>query len=90
MNETEKVEDKHAVIIETNTMFAVDVVVNVKVRKTTSYGNPKPGYKCAEVARVSIPEDGMDWSTKDTIIKNVQREALERVKKHEEEIRKEG
>jgi hypothetical protein len=82
-------EDNHTVVIETNTMFAVDVIINVKVRKTTSYGNTQPEYKCAEIARVSIPKDGMDWSTKDTIIKHIQREALERVKKHEEEIMKE-
>ena len=82
-------EDKRTVVIETNTMFAVDVVVHVKVRKTTSYGNPKPEYRCAEIDGVSIPIDVFDWSTKDIIMKNIQREALERVKKHEEEIKKE-
>lgn len=82
-------EDNHTVVIETNTMFAVDVVVNVKVRKTTSYGNQQPEYKCAEIAGIAIPADGMDWSTKDKIIKNIQNEALIAVKKYEEEIMKE-
>ena len=88
MAKTEK-EGNHTVIIETNTMFTVDVVVNVKVKKTTSYGNPQPEYKCAEIGGVSIPIDVFDWSTKDIIMKNIQKEALERVKKHEEEIMKE-
>ena len=87
---SENKDKQHVDVIETSTMFAVDVVVNIKVRKTTSYGNPEPKYKCAEIAGVRIPEDGLDWSTKDHIIKNIQREALERVKKHEEEIKKEG
>ena len=82
-------EDKHVDVIETNIMFAADVVVNIKVKKTTSYGNPEPKYKCAEIANVRIPEDELDWSTKDHIIKSIQREALERVKKHEEEIMQE-
>ena len=87
MSETE---DKHTVVIETNMMFAVDIVVNVKVRKTTSYGNPEPKYECAEIGGVIIPIDAFDWSTKDIIMKNIQKEALERVKKHEEDIMKEG
>lgn len=33
MTKTEEIEDNHTVIIETNTMFAVDVVVHVKVRR---------------------------------------------------------
>ena len=90
MTKTEKIEDKHVVIIKTNTMFAVDIVVNVKVRKTTSYYNPKPEYKCAEVAGVGVPEDGFDWDIKDTIIRKIQKQAYDKVKKHEEEIKKEG
>ena len=62
MTKTEEIKDKHTVVIETNTMFAVDVVINVKVRKTTSYGNPQPEYKCAEIGGVSIPIDVFDWS----------------------------
>ena len=82
-------EDNHTAVIETNTMFAVDVVVNIKVRKTTSYGNPKTEYKCVEVAGVSIPADGFDWNIKDNIIRNIQKEAYDMVKKHEEDIMKE-
>jgi len=81
-------EDKHTVVIKTNTMFAVDIVVNVKVNKSTSYGNPEPEYELAEVAGVGIFE--LDWSTKDSIISNIQKEAFDKVKKCEEEIRKEG
>ena len=87
MSETK---DKHVVdVIETNIMFAVDVVVNIKVKKTTSYGNPEPKYECAEIANVCIPDDELDWSTKDHIIRNIQSEALEQVKKHEEDIMRE-
>ena len=83
-------EDKHVDIIKTYVMFGVDITVNIKVRKTTSYGSSKPEYTCAEIAGVDIPEDGFDWSNKDTIIRKIQEEAYDKVKKYEEEIKKEG
>lgn len=77
-------EDKNVDVIETFVMFAVDITVNVKVRKTTTYGSSEPEYKLAEVGGVVIP-DGLDWSTKDNIIKNIEEEAFGAVKKHESE-----
>lgn len=77
---------KEVDIIETNIMFAVDIKVNVKVRKTTLYGNSEPKYILAEVAGVGVFE--LDLSTKDDIIRNIQREAFAAVKEHEDSIRK--
>ena len=73
-------------VIETNIMFAVDIKVNVKVRKTTTYGNPQPEYKLAEVVGVGIFE--LDWNTKDDIIQSIQREAFVAVKEYEDSIKK--
>ena len=80
-------EDEQVIITKTDIMFAVDIVVNVKVRKTTSYGNQQPEYSLAEVAGAGVFE--LDWSTKDNIIQNIQKEAFNKVKKHEEDIMKE-
>jgi len=80
-------EDKRVSVIETYTMFGVDVVVHVKVKKTTCSDSTR--YKCAEIVGLDIPADGLDWSTKDSIIKRIQQEALDKVKKHEEEIMQE-
>ena len=80
-------EDNHTVVIETYMMFGVDVIMHVKVKKTTCGDSTR--YKCAEIAGLDIPADGFDWSTKDNIIQNIQKEALDKVKKHEEEIMKE-
>ena len=82
-------EDKNVDIIKTYIMFATDITVNVKVRKTTSYGNPKPEYELAEVGGVAIPDD-MDWTTKDSIIKNIQKEAFDAVEKYESGMKGEG
>ena len=85
-----EIDDKNVDIIKTYVMFGVDITVNIKVRKTTSYGSSKSEYKCAEIARVSIPEDGIDWSTKDNIIRSIEKEAFDQVKEYEEDIKKEG
>jgi len=84
---TTKTEDRHVDVIETNVMFAVDVVVNVKVKKTTSYGNPNPEYKLAEVVGVAIPSDVFDESTKMDIIRNIREDAFAAVKKYEEDFK---
>lgn len=73
-------------VIETSIMFAVDIKVNVKVRKTTSYGNPKPEYKLAEVANVAIQSDVFD-ETKMDIMRKIQDEALGAVKEYEESLK---
>ena len=79
-------------IIETNIMFGVDIKVNVKVRKTTSYGNLQPEYKLAEVAGVAIQSDMLDENTKidirKNIIKNIREEAFVVVKEYEEDLKK--
>ena len=81
-----KAEDKNVDVIATYIMFAVDVKVNVKVKKTTSYGNSEPEYTLAEVGGVVIPDD-IDWSTKDSIIKNIEEGAFGAVKEYEKEIK---
>ena len=75
-------------IIETNIMFGVDIKINVKVRKTTSYGNPQPEYKLAEAANVAVQWDVFDESTKMSIVRNIQEEAFAAVKKYEDSIKK--
>ena len=77
-------------VIETNIMFGVDVNVNVKVRKTTSYGNPHPEYKLAEVVGVVFQSDVLDEDTKMSIVRNIQEEAFAAVKKYEKEIAKDA
>ena len=75
-------EDKNVDVIKTHIMFAVDIKVNVKVKKTTSYGSSEPEYILAEVGGVVIP-DGLDWSTKDNIIRNIEEKAFDAVEKYE-------
>ena len=75
-------------VIETNIMFAVDIKVNVKVRKTTSYGNPQPEYRLAEVANVVFKSDVFDEDTKIDIVRNIQEEAFAAVHKYEKEVTK--
>ena len=82
--------DKNVDVIQTYIMFATDITVNVKVRKTTSYGSSEPEHELAEVVGVSILEGELDWSTKDSIIKNIQKEAFSAVEKYESEIKGEG
>ena len=84
-----KSEDKNVLVIETCDMFAVDIKVNIKVKKTTSNGNSEPVYNLAEVGGVVI-SDELDWSTKDKIIKNIKEEAFGAVKKYESEMKGEG
>ena len=82
-------EDKNVDVIKTYIMFATEVKVNVKMKKTTSYGNPEPEYSLAEVGGVSIPDE-LAWSTKDNIIKNIEEEAFDAVKEYKLEIKGEG
>ena len=77
-------------VIETNIMFAVDIKVNVKVRKVTSYGNLRPEYKLAEVANVAIHSDVFDESTKMNIVRNIREEAFDAVHEYEKEITKDA
>ena len=76
-------------VIETNIMFAVDIKVNVKVRKTTSYGNPQPEYKLAEVANVGIQSGVFDESENMDVIRNIREEAFAAVKEYEDSIKEE-
>lgn len=75
-------------VIKTNIMFGVNIKVNVKVKKTTSYGNPQPEYKLAEVANVAIQSDVFDEDTKMNIVRNIQEEAFVAVKDYEYSIKK--
>ena len=84
-----KKEEEDIAVIETNIMFGVDIKVNVKVRKTTSYGNPQPVYELAEVANVAIQLDVFDEGTKMDIVRNIREEAFDAVKKYEEGLKNE-
>ena len=76
-------------VIETNIIFAVDISVNVKVRKTTSYGSSQPQYTLAEIAGVAVPVDGLDCSIENDIINNICKEIFSKVKEYEKNF-KEG
>jgi len=71
-------------IIETNIIFATEVKVIVKIRKSTSYGNPNPGYKLAEVAGVVIRSD--DEETKRDIVRKIEYDALLAVEDYEKKM----
>ena len=77
-------------VIETNIMFAVDIKVSVKVRKTTSYGNPRPEYKLAEVANVGIQSGVFDESENMDVIRNIRDKAFVAVEEYEKEITKDA
>ena len=83
-----KMKEEVVDVIETNIMFAVDINVNVKVRKVTSFGNPQPEYELAEVANVAIQSDIFDEDTKMDIVRNIREEAFAAVHKYEKEIAK--
>ena len=75
------------VVIETNIMFDVDIKVNVKVKKITSYANSQPQYKLVQMAGVIIQSDESDETPKmKDIIRNIEDEAFLAVRKHEREI----
>ena len=77
-------------IIETNIMFAVDIKVNVKVRKTTLYGNSEPKYILAEVANVGIQSGVFDESENMDVIRNIRDKAFVAVEEYEKEITKDA
>jgi len=83
-------EDKNVDVIETYVMFATEVKVNVKVRKTTSYGSSEPEYELAEVAGIPNPFVVLDENTGMDVLGKIREEALNAVKKYESEIKGEG
>jgi len=76
-------------VIETHILFGVDVKINVKVRKTTSYGNPESEYQLAEIAGVTIPSNVVfDEGIKMDVIRNIREIAFIAVKKSEEKYKR--
>lgn len=71
-----KTEDENVDIIETYVMFATEVKVNVKVRKTTPYGSPESEYKLVEIAGVPNPFDVFDENVGMDILGKIREEAL--------------
>ena len=76
-------------VIETNIIFGVDITVNVKVRKTTSYGDSQPQYTLAEIVGVVVPVDGLDCSIENDIVSNIWKDIFSKVKEYERNF-KEG
>ena len=70
-------------VIEKYVLFATEVKVNVKVRKTTSHGNQSE-YVLAEIAGVAIESISFDMTAKIDILKKIKEEAFVAVKKYEE------
>jgi len=75
-------------IIETNIIFATEVKVIVKIRKSTSYGNPNPEYKLAEVAGVVIRSDISNEEINKDIVEKIQYDALLAVGDYEQNIKR--
>jgi len=75
-------------IIETNIIFATEVKVIVKIRKSTSYGDPNPVYKLAEVAGVVIRSDISDEEIKRDIVRKIEYNALLAVGDYEQNMKK--
>lgn len=82
-------EDKSVDVIETCIIFAVNILVNVKVRKTVLYGDSEPEYKLVKIGRVIIPDE-LDWETNDSIVKDISKEVFDKVKEYEIEIKGEN
>ena len=68
-------------------MFATEVKVNVKVRKTTSYGSPESEYNLVEIAGVPNPFVVFDENVGRDVLGKIREEALAMVKKYESEMK---
>ena len=81
--------EENVEVIETNIIFGADISVNVKVRKTISYGDSQPQYTLAEIAGVVVPVDGLDCSIENDIVSNICKDIFSKVKEYEKNF-KEG